>query len=94
MQFLGTGIENETIYYYRLNGFLGLYIAEEFSRNSWLVTGINRMLVSQKAECNQKTHISYIQSDVPSIRFDEILLSQQPDILIHAAVTIIRFGFN
>ena len=61
------------------NGFLGSHIAEEFSRNSWHVTGIDRRPGSQKTEC--KTHISHIQSKVPSIHFDEILLSQQPDSL-------------
>ncbi|MGA9620537.1 NAD-dependent epimerase/dehydratase family protein [Methanoregula sp.] len=65
------------------NGFLGSHIAEEFSRNSWHVTGIDRRPGSQKTEC--KTHISHIQSEVPSIHFDEILLSQQPELLIHAA---------
>lgn len=67
------------------NGFLGSYIAEEFSRNSWVVTGIDRRLVSWNSELDQKPQISHIQSLVPSKSFDEILVSQQPDIFIHAA---------
>ena len=67
------------------NGFLGSYIAEEFSRNSWVVTGIDRRPVSQEAGFDQITQISHIQSVVPSTVFDEILLSQQPEIFIHAA---------
>jgi len=67
------------------NGFLGSYIAEEFSRNSWAVTGIDRRPVSQEAGFDQPKQIYHIQSVVPSSSFDEILLSQQPEILIHAA---------
>jgi UDP-glucose 4-epimerase len=67
------------------NGFLGSYITEEFSSNSWEITGIDRKHESQRAEFDQKIEISHIQSVVPSKIFEDTLLSQQPEIFIHAA---------